>query len=241
MIDTNKLTERANGGLHEHIAQKLSKYSLSNDMPLLDVGTGTGAFLLRLKKAGYSNLFGVDIAVPKIQIDGVSFFELDLDTGLMPFPDSSIMMITCIEIIEHIENQGHFIKELVRILKPEGILIITTPNVHSLEARIRFLLNGKLKQFDEKGDPTHIAPLFLFPFTKILDRYNLSITEAWGFPIDGSSPSSRWLLRFVSKMLSCIGFRSKVSGDQLCMRLQKKAYSSNTNFQRKKDNVTSHY
>jgi SAM-dependent methyltransferase len=241
MIDTNKLTERAQGGLHEHIEQILSKYTSSNDMPLLDVGAGTGAFLLRLKKAGYTNLSGVDIAVPKIEIDGVSFFELDLDTGLMPFPDSSIMMITCIEIIEHIESQGHFIKELVRILKPEGSLIITTPNLHSLEARLRFLLNGKLKQFDEKGDPTHISPLFLYPFSKILDRYNLSITEAWGFPTDGSSLSSRWLLKFVSKMLSYIGFRSEVSGDQLCIRLQKKADSTNTNFQGKKDNITSHY
>jgi len=241
MTDNLKLTERANGGLHEHIEQKLSECCLSGDMPLLDVGAGTGSFLLRLKKAGYINLFGVDIVIPEVEIEGVSFVEFDLDTGLMPFANSSIMTITCIEVIEHIESQGHLIKELARVLKPEGSLIITTPNVHSIEARLRFLLNGRLKQFDQLSDPTHIAPLFLFPFKRVLERYHLGITEVWGFPIDGRSPTSRWPLRLASKVLSYIGFRSEIRGDHLCIRVQKRDGSNNNNFQRKQEIVTSHY
>ena len=241
MADILELTERANAGLHAHIEERLSSYRLSKDITVLDVGAGTGSFLFRLKNAGYSNLFGVDILIPKNKIQGVSFFEFDLDTGLMPFADSSIMLITCIEIIEHIESQGHFLKELARILSSDGSLIISTPNVHSMEARLRFLLNGRLKQFDQLGDPTHISPLFLYPFTKILDRYNLHITDVWGYPIDGSSPTSRGLLRFASKILKVIGIRSEVNGDQLCIRIQRKSPLNSNHRQRKQEVVASHY
>ena len=241
MSDFLKLTERANAGLHEQIEEKLFTYRLSKDISLLDVGAGTGSFLLRLKNAGYKNLSGVDIVMPNVKIEGVSFFEFDLDTGLMPFADSSIMLITCIEVIEHIESQGHFLKELARILSIDGSLIITTPNVHSIESRLRFLLNGRLKQFDQLSDPTHISPLFLFPFKRVLDRYNLQITEVWGYPVDGNSPTSRRALRLASKMLKAIGIHSEVSGDHVCLRIERKDFQKAISPRSKQEVVTSHY
>ena len=77
------LTERANAGLHTHIEDKISTLGLNKEASILDVGAGTGSFLFRLKKAGYVNLCGVDIAKPNVEIRGVSFFEFDLDTGAM--------------------------------------------------------------------------------------------------------------------------------------------------------------
>ena len=74
-----------------------------------------------------------------------------------------------------------------------------------------------------------------------LEIYNLRITEVCGYPIDCRSPTSRWPLRFASKMLSYIGIRSEIGGDHICIRVQKKYDSNNKKILRKKEVVTSHY
>lgn len=217
-----KLHERANAGLHDHIEAAIKRLCPQTHASILDVGAGTGAFLSRLKAAGYSQLHGIDIALPAEPTPGVQFHELDLDTGRLPFEDASIQLISSIEVIEHIENPGALFKELSRILAQDGVLLMTTPNVHSLEARIRFLLLGRLKQFDDLSDPTHMYPVFLFAFQRLLGRYDLEIAERWGFPVDGSSPTSRGSLKALATALRTLGVASEVAGDHLCMLIRHK-------------------
>ena len=90
------------------------------------------------------------------------------------------------EVIEHIENPGLFLAELARLLRPGGLALFTTPNLHSAQAKLLFALGDRLKQFDAKADPTHITPIVLFPFTRLLNRHGLMVLESWGFPLDGS-------------------------------------------------------
>lgn len=151
-----KLVERANSGLHSHIAEKISSLKIAKNASVLDLGCGTGAFLARLGELGYTSLNGMDIALPEKNLDGINFKEFDLDARDMPYSDASLDLIVSVEVFEHIENMGFLVKEIARILTPRGFLIITTPNVNSIEARLRYLFLGKLKQFDEIGDPTHI-------------------------------------------------------------------------------------
>jgi hypothetical protein len=61
--------------------------------------------------------------------------------------------------------------------------VFTTPNLHSAQAKLLFALGDRLKQFDAKGDPTHITPIVLFPFTRLLNRHGLTVLESWGFPL----------------------------------------------------------
>jgi 2-polyprenyl-3-methyl-5-hydroxy-6-metoxy-1,4-benzoquinol methylase len=49
-------------------------------------------------------------------------------------------VIIASEIIEHVFNTDFFIEELKRILKPIGIIILTTPNMHSATNRLLFLM-----------------------------------------------------------------------------------------------------
>ena len=233
--------ERASGGLHSHVASKIRSLQTDLSVPILDVGCGTGAFLARLQKLGYSRLSGADIAVPSPTVDGIEFKECDLDSGCLPFQSASFALITSVEVFEHIENIGMLLGEISRIMKPDGSLLITTPNVHSIEARLRFLLLDRLKQFDELGDPTHIFPIILHPFKRILARHQLEIAEIWGFPIDGSSPTSRGVLRALTRAASAMGVKSKISGDNLCLLIRHRGDTADELHLDKRVLVTSHY
>ena len=76
-----------------------------------------------------------------------------------------------VEVIEHIENPGLFLAELARLRRPGGLALFTTPNLRSAQAKLLFALGDRLKQFDSKGDATHITPIVFFPFTRLLNRY----------------------------------------------------------------------
>ena len=58
------------------------------------------------------------------------------------YEDNYFDGILCSEGIEHIDNQIFLLREFYRILKPEGILIVTTPNILNLEGRLGLLLSG---------------------------------------------------------------------------------------------------
>lgn len=236
-----KLTERANAGLHTHVEARIHQIAGDRTCRVLDVGAGTGAFLSRLKEGGFACLKGIDIAVPANRLEGIDFHAYDLDSGAMPFADGSFQVIVSIEVFEHIENMGALLKELARVLTHDGTILVTTPNIHSMEARLRYLLTSKLKQFDELSDPTHIYPVSLFAFERLLGRFGLKIEQRWGFPVDGSSPTSRRGLRLAARLLSALGVRSPIAGDHLCMLIRRNQESIGAAPRTKQDLVASHY
>ena len=236
-----ELAERANAGVHSHVADKVTEILLDKNSTILDVGCGTGALLARLATLGYKHLSGIDISLPTDPVDGITFLEHDLDTIATPYPDSAFSLVISVEVFEHVENMGTLLRELSRLLAPDGNLLITTPNVHSLEARLRYFLLGRLKQFDELGDPTHIYPIFLYTFTRLLKRYSLEIVETWGFPLDGSSPTSRGILRLTTKLLQLAGLKAVPPGDHLCLLIRRAHDQAPLRSTSKRALVASHY
>ena len=72
---------------------------------------------------------------------------VDLNTGALPYPDTTFDLITCTEVIEHIEQYRQMFREIFRTLKPGGTFVVTTPNVLNLRSRIRYLLFGFFSLF----------------------------------------------------------------------------------------------
>lgn len=100
--------------------------------------------------------------------------------------DGPFELITAIEIVEHLENPTAFLRSTASLLAPGGVALVTTPNVDSLPARIKFLLKGRLRAMDEWGDPTHITPLTWWTFTnRLVPRTGLELVERRGFPEGG--------------------------------------------------------
>ena len=149
------LAARTTGDIHGPVIRLVSELQCDRNARILDLGCGTGSLLSRLKsESGYKMLVGVDIAPVEQPCLGIDFLEADLDSLALPFEDASVDLVLMVEVVEHILNLSTLLKEVTRVLAPGGLIVLTTPNLHSIEARLRYLLTGRLRQFDFRGDPT---------------------------------------------------------------------------------------
>ncbi|MGE0792833.1 MAG: class I SAM-dependent methyltransferase [Candidatus Woesearchaeota archaeon] len=131
----------------KHRLKKILKFlSKKNKINLLDVGSGRGHFFEEINKyIPNINYIGVDFSEKQVEIgkkNGLDIRKQDL-TKKWNFKDESFDVVFASEIIEHIFDTDFFVSEANRVLKKNGIIIITTPNVASLGDRLR-LLFGKL-------------------------------------------------------------------------------------------------
>ena len=107
----------------------------------LDVGCGMGEFAILLKKRGF-NVYCTDGSkryVKNAENLGFNAKQTDFNNTL-PFKDGFFDLVSCLEVIEHIENAENLIDEMRRVLKKKGYLLISTPNSAFLGSRIRALL-----------------------------------------------------------------------------------------------------
>jgi 2-polyprenyl-3-methyl-5-hydroxy-6-metoxy-1,4-benzoquinol methylase len=216
------LVERTIGGVHEALLNRIKGLaSLSPDTPILDIGSGTGAWLDRLAAFGFRSLHGVDRDIDQFATKRATYSEANLDTAPdLGLGDRKFGLVTAIEVIEHLENPGRLFFHVARHLSDDGLFIMTTPNIHSVLCRFRFLLTGKLKQFDSKGDPTHIYPVLLTSLHKVLPRYRLAIIDKWPYPANGGSITSRPIVKVAAGVLGRI-LPNDDPGDVLCLLVQK--------------------
>lgn len=95
---------------------------------LLDVGSGGGDFMLRMRDLGWS-VTGVEtdpIAVERARTRGLDVHQGDLDDAELP--ESSFDAITMSHVIEHIHEPRSLLDRCRMLLKPAGTLVILTPN-----------------------------------------------------------------------------------------------------------------
>lgn len=114
---------------------------------ILDAGCGEGHLLkfLSKRKAEYFGIDITDAALKKARIrfpEG-KFYKMDLTK--LEFPDESFDCITCSEVLEHIYLYKDVLKELKRVLKKDGLLIITFPNEINWTISRFFLLRRPIK------------------------------------------------------------------------------------------------
>jgi 2-polyprenyl-3-methyl-5-hydroxy-6-metoxy-1,4-benzoquinol methylase len=83
----------------------------------------------------------VDIDLRARDVLGDDFRQGDL-MGRLPWADDEFDAIFSLEGIEHLENRFACLRELNRLLRPGGALVLTTPNIVSLRSRVRFLMSG---------------------------------------------------------------------------------------------------
>ncbi|WP_163409419.1 class I SAM-dependent methyltransferase [Flavobacterium ajazii] len=98
---------------------------------LLDIGAGTGDFLLTAKNNGWETI-GVEPserAKNSAKQKGISFVE-----EISALENNSLDVITMWHVLEHVPNLEHQIQELKRLLKPTGTLIVAVPNYKSFDA-----------------------------------------------------------------------------------------------------------
>ncbi len=92
----------------------------------LDVGVGDGYTIRLLKPEGAVVGIDTDEGMKQHAVDRGIDFKLG-SAYRIPFPDSTFELVTCIEVIEHLKDPYGGLEEAMRVLKPRGFLVITTP------------------------------------------------------------------------------------------------------------------
>ncbi len=127
----------------DKVYQGVKKYSLGNKVRLigkyttsgkllLDVGAGTGDFLLKAKKMGWEiegvepNTHARTLALEK---------EVELYPSLHTLPEKKYDVITLWHVLEHLPDLQSQIKQLISLLKVDGTLVIAVPNFNSFDAK----------------------------------------------------------------------------------------------------------
>jgi len=148
---------------------------------VLDIPCGQGALSERLRKQGFE-IFCGDYDSDNYRIQGGHFHRLDLNCNL-PYKDKTFECVTSVEGIEHIENPHLLIREIARVLKDGGHLVITTPNIMNIKSRLYFLLRSHFTDFKHFSQPLdqqellglHINPIPFGELSYILNRYGFRI------------------------------------------------------------------
>jgi ubiquinone/menaquinone biosynthesis C-methylase UbiE len=105
---------------------------------LLDVGAGEGVLVDRYKSQG-RQIIGVDANYQSSNVQLASLFSL-------PFKDEDFDAVFCLDVLEHIHllDQRRALREIKRVIRRNGKLFMSVPNLAHFHSRVKFLLKGRL-------------------------------------------------------------------------------------------------
>ena len=144
---------------------------------LLDLGTGCGSISFLSKQLGW-NVTASDYSDDLFNIKDIKFEKADYNFTF-PFKDNEFDCITSKQVIEHLENPQHFIREVFRILNKKGTFIFSTPNIVSIHSRLVFYRTGFLKFFEESGWSEHCSMLHYSQLAFFLEKTGFNNIEVY--------------------------------------------------------------
>jgi SAM-dependent methyltransferase len=149
----------------------------------LDFGCGPGT-LVHLLPPKISAV-GVDIAAPQLSYAEKNYAGpekqfIRIDSSQLPFSDQTFDSISCVEVIEHLELKltREILKEFIRVLRPGGKLIVTTPNYGSLWPMVEMMVN---RLSDVSYEEQHITKFKRTSLLALLKEIGFSQVEVTSF------------------------------------------------------------
>jgi SAM-dependent methyltransferase len=200
MGEPNALTT---DGVHDEVMAIVAAY-LRTPARSADLGAGEGALTAKLRAAGF-DVVPVDRCASRWRLPGTPI-EVDLNERFAERLGNLFDAVVAVEVVEHLENPFGFVRECADVLKPDGILILTTPNVESLASRLIFLWNGRLRTFspDEAVSSHHRMPVFSWMLGMALEEAHLTLLKtrftpnSWDMGVSLKARLARWLGRAIS-------------------------------------------
>jgi len=179
----NNLLIKADLGLHDQICFLVKRlFENKKHIKILDIATGEGALSYRLYNEGFENIDAVDIDSKNFKYHNlIKFFELDLNNyqSVCNFEKNNYQkydLILGIETIEHLENPWQYLRLLKGLVKKDGLIIMSTPNINSIYSKVSFLIFDYFFQFSyESLEYGHINPISSLEMQIICNNLGLKI------------------------------------------------------------------
>jgi SAM-dependent methyltransferase len=154
---------------HEVVYRRLAQRCMGRDVLEAGCGEGYGADLIadvarQVTAVDYdeATVAHVRARYPRVQVIHGNLAEL-------PLPDRSVDVVVNFQVIEHLWNQPQFVRECARVLRPSGLLMMSTPN------RITFS-PGR----DTPINPFHTRELNAEELTELLDDAGFALDGVYG-------------------------------------------------------------
>lgn len=167
----------------DFIKEFISKYPHANtsDIKLLSIACSTGIAEEKFLKLGLDvhGIDGAEEAIKEASKRGIKTKIGDI-TEKLPYDSKQFDIVYAGEVIEHLLDTRSFLQEIYRVLKPNGLLIITTPNLATLTDRIKFLFGKAPRQTNPMHEYLylHIRP---FTFSSLKEALTLTRFRVIGF------------------------------------------------------------
>lgn len=177
---------------------------------VLDAGCGDGRLAKLVKDRWGAEVYGVDVSRKGVELArgfGIKAKVADISKKI-PFANNFFDLVICTETIEHVADPDSLLKEIHRILKPDGTLLLTTPNLSSWTNRFLFVFGiypifmeasteAKVgygifsRFFNSQFLVGHIHVFNLIALTDILKFHHYSIEKIVGNRVPFVAPSSK--------------------------------------------------
>jgi SAM-dependent methyltransferase len=146
---------------------------------VLDLGSGFGAWTMRLHDASYQ-VTACDLSARPGPSIPFAFHKVDLNADFSESCGGNAYdAVTFIEVIEHLENPRHCFRQISALLREGGIVLLSTPNASGLYSRLRFFFSGQMAMFNDRAysGSGHITPLTAWQLEKIFTENGFTVLE----------------------------------------------------------------
>jgi 2-polyprenyl-3-methyl-5-hydroxy-6-metoxy-1,4-benzoquinol methylase len=170
--DVNDRARRSLGisspAIYQMVSEALTSRHAHGEV-FFDIGCGTGNMFSWVR-----NLFRRYVGVDTVRYDGfpieAEFVPANLDSGQLPLYENGADVVAAVETIEHLENPRAFVRELTRLTRPGGWIVVTTPNQISLLSKATLLVKNQFNAFQNGSYPAHLTALLEVDLRRIANE-----------------------------------------------------------------------
>lgn len=211
---------------HERLLDRLARLGVKSGT-LLDVGCFSGVFLSNAKKRGFQCLGlepNEDACLHVRKSQGLEVVNGSLESA--HFDAERFSVVSLLDVIEHVPDPLGELREIFRILRPGGWLILTTPNVRGLLQRVvktqRWLTGRPFCPIDDV--PWHLWGFTRSSLARCVEKAGFAVEETvWLEPSPLSTNEGAGSSRWKRIGLKLVGMLSKMLGmsDRMALLAQK--------------------
>lgn len=163
----------------EHLHRYMLARHLCRDRHVLDIAAGEGYGSAMLAQVAAS-VIGVEVAPDVVAHASANYRRNNLefrvgDARVIPVDDGSVDVVVSFETIEHFTAHGRFLAEIRRVLRPGGLLVVSTPD------------RDNYSPADQPANPYHALELTRPEFTALLQDRFAHVGMWWQRPMIGSA------------------------------------------------------